>query len=248
MNAAANDRMIDTLKDILGPGAVITDETERAFYSTDVYSAPPAPCAAVIQPDDVATLAKAIGAATQAGYAVVGRGGGMSYTNGYAPKRADTITVDVASLNKIIEISAEGMYITVQAGVTWKQIYDALNPLGLRLPFFGTFSGIKATVGGGLSQGALFMGTARYGQGADIVLGLEVVLADGVRLNHPAKPLTIAQTLFNSAADGVTYEAQVVLTFNAPGRTGMVEKLELLREQAGTDIRPAAQFDKPSAA
>lgn len=72
--------------------------------------------------------------------------------------------------------------------------------------------------------------------------------ADGVRINHPAKPLTIAQTLFNSAADGVTYEAQVVLTFNAPGRTGMVEKLELLREQAGTDIRPAAQFDKPSAA
>ena len=46
----------------------------------------------------------------------------------------------------------------------------------------------------------------------------------------------------------VTYEAQVVLTFNAPGRTGMVEKLELLREQAGTDIRPAAQFDKPSVA
>ena len=71
--------------------------------------------------------------------------------------------------------------------------------------------------------------------------------ADGVRLNHPAKPLTIAQTLFNSAADGVHFEAQVVLTFNAPGRTGMVEKLQLLREQAGNDIRPAAQFDKPAA-
>ncbi len=178
---AANDRIVDTLKEILGAEAVITDDAERAFYSTDVYSAPPAPSAAVIRPKDVASLAKAIGAATQAGYAVIGRGGGMSYTNGYAPRRADTITVDVAALNKIIEISAEGMYITVQAGVTWKQIYDALNPLGLRLPFFGTFSGIKATVGGGLSQGALFMGTARYGQGADILLGLEVVLADGTR-------------------------------------------------------------------
>ena len=52
---------------------------------------------------------------------------------------------------------------------------------------------------------------------------------------------------FNSAADGVHFEAQVVLTFNAPGRTGMVEKLQLLREQAGNDIRPAAQFDKPAA-
>ncbi|HWU04172.1 MAG TPA: FAD-binding oxidoreductase, partial [Novosphingobium sp.] len=59
------------------------------------------------------------------------------------------------------------------------QIYEALKPLGLRLPFFGTFSGRGATVGGGLSNGALFLGTARYGTAAEAVVGLEVVLADG---------------------------------------------------------------------
>ncbi len=180
MNADSprNDRLVDELKNILGADAVITDAADRAYYSSDVYSAG-ATCAAAIRPKDVASLSKAIAATTKAGYALIGRGGGMSYTNGYTPVREDTVTVDVGALNRIIEINESDMYITVEAGVTWKQIYDALKPKGLRLPFFGTFSGMVATVGGGLSQGSLFMGTARYGQGADIVLGLEVVLADG---------------------------------------------------------------------
>ncbi|MBL8631267.1 MAG: FAD-binding oxidoreductase, partial [Rhodospirillaceae bacterium] len=173
-----NDRLVDQLKEILGPEAVITDQAEREYYSADVYAAGET-IAAAIRPKDVPSLAKAIKAATSSGYAVIGRGGGMSYTSGYTPVRADTVTVDVGALNRIIEINEADMYITVEAGVTWKQIYEALKPKGLRLPFFGTFSGMVATVGGGLSQGSLFMGTARYGQGADIVLGLEVVLADG---------------------------------------------------------------------
>ena len=74
------------------------------------------------------------------------------------------------------------MFITVEAGVTWKRIHEALAPFGLRLPFYGTFSGARATVGGGLSNGALFHGTARHGTGADGVLGLELVLADGTLL------------------------------------------------------------------
>lgn len=181
MNADAqhrNDRLVERLVEILGKDAVITDAAERRFYSADVYSEGEH-CAAAIKPKDVTTLAKAIGATVSSGYAVIGRGGGMSYTNGYTPVRADTVTVDVGAMNRILEINEADMYITVEAGVTWKQIYEALKPKGLRLPFFGTFSGSRATVGGGLSQGALFMGTARYGQGADIVLGLEVVLADG---------------------------------------------------------------------
>ena len=55
----------------------------------------------------------------------------------------------------------------------------AVLPRGLRLPFFGTFSGACATVGSGVANGALFFGTARYGTAADCTLGLEVALADG---------------------------------------------------------------------
>ena len=75
--------------------------------------------------------------------------------------------LDLSELNRIISINEDYLVITVEAGVSWQQIWDALTPRGLRSPFFDTISGSRATVGGGLSNGALFMGTARYGSAAD---------------------------------------------------------------------------------
>lgn len=175
---AKNDRLIETLTDILGADQVITDEAERAYYAADVYSVGVTPALA-IRPTDKHKCAEAVAAATREGYAVVPRGGGMSYTGGYRPVREDTVTLDTTGMNKIIEVNEEDLYITVEAGVTWYQIYQELKPRGLRLPMFGTFSGMKATVGGGLSNGALFMGTGRYGTAAEMVQCMEVVLADG---------------------------------------------------------------------
>jgi D-lactate dehydrogenase (cytochrome) len=170
------------------------DVEQRRAASSDVYSAGLL-VDAVICPRDRERLARAVGAAAAAGFALVARGGGMSYTGGYLAERAGTIVVDTSGLDRIIEISPDDLYITVEAGVTWKAIYEALKPLGLRLPFFGTFSGAQATVGGGLSNGALFLGSARFGTAADCLLSMEVALADGTLLRtgqagfrHVAKP------------------------------------------------------------
>jgi len=176
--AADRDQLLAGLTQAVGAEHLFTDLEERRFYSTDLYSEG-ATCAAAVRPLDRESLARAVGLATAAGYAVIPRGGGLTYVGGYTPDREETVAVDVSALNRIVEINETDMYITVEAGVTWKQIYDALKPLGLRLPYFGTFSGAKATVGGGLSNGALFLGTGRYGSAADIVLGLQVALADG---------------------------------------------------------------------
>ena len=172
------DQLVGQLVDILGADDVLTSHEERRFYSSDVYSLAPL-AAAVIRPRDSQTLARAVSAATSAGFAIAPRGGGMSYTNGYVPIHENTVMVDMGSMNKIIEINESDMYVTAEAGVTWAQLYEAIKPTGLRLPFFGTFSGVRATVGGGMANGALFMGTARYGTAGDNVLGLEVVTANG---------------------------------------------------------------------
>ena len=68
--------------------------------------------------------------------------------------------------------------------------------------------------------------------------------ANSLKLNHPTKPLSIAQTLFNSLSDGCHYEAIVSLTF-APGRTGMAPALENLQQSASGDVKPTGLFDKP---
>lgn len=154
------------------------DAEQLALVSSDVYSEG-VRAVAVIAPRDKQRCAAIIGVLTAAGHPIVARGGGMSYTGGYLPTREGTVVIDTSRLNRIVEINAEDLYVTCEAGVTWKQLYHALAPLGLRLPFFGTFSGAQATIGGGLSNGALFLGTARYGTGADCMLGMEIALADG---------------------------------------------------------------------
>jgi D-lactate dehydrogenase (cytochrome) len=220
------------LEPIVGSDGLIIDPEQREALSADIYSAG-ATCAAVLRPADRHALAQAIGLVTTAGYAVIPRGGGMTYTGGYTPPHEHSVIVDTSRLDRIVEISAEDMFITVEAGVTWKQIHEALVPHHLRLPFFGTFSGARATVGGGLSNGALFHGTARYGTGADGVLGLEVVLADGSMLKtgqagfggrpfyRTYGPDLTGLFLHDCGALGVKVEASLRL-IRAPTHTGFV--------------------------
>lgn len=176
--AALDDATRDALRACLGADGVVLDPVERAACSTDVYSAG-ATCAAVLRPADRESLASALPIAARAGYALIARGGGLTYTGGYTPPHERTLVVDLARLDRIVEIAADDMYVTVEPGVTWKSLYEALAPLGLRLPCFGTFSGSGATVGGGMSNGALWFGTARWGTAADALLALEVLLPDG---------------------------------------------------------------------
>lgn len=170
--------LLAQLRALLGGEAVRTDAGTLAVAASDLYAAGPAPLAVVVPatPDGVAP---AVRLCTAAGVAVVPRGGGLSYTGGYTGVDRPFVLVDLARLDRIEQIAADDRYVVVQAGVTWKQLNAALAPLGLRTPYFGTFSGAGATVGGGLSHGALFFGSARHGSAADNVLALELVTADG---------------------------------------------------------------------
>jgi len=171
-------RLIAALRDRLGDERVVVDEAQRELMSGDFYSQGEI-CTAVIRPADTQMLVDAARTVTAAGFALIPRGGGMTYTSGYTPENRESVVVDLADLRGIVNFDARNMTVTVRAGTTWETLYAELEPHGLRLPFFGTFSGRRATVGGGLSNGAVFFGTARYGSAADQVLGLEVVCADG---------------------------------------------------------------------
>lgn len=167
---------------ILGADQVILDEGARTLLSTDLSFRPTSIAAAVIRPRDVEALSEAVAATTKAGFAILARGGGMSYTSGYTPKHERTVLVDMTGLDQIEEINTDDMYVTVQSGCTWKKLHEALQPLGVRTPYSGPLSGAYATVGGALSQNSLFHGSGVYHTAAESVLGLKVVLADGALL------------------------------------------------------------------
>ncbi len=178
--AATGNSLLDALA--ASGTELLSDAASLNFFAHDVFDRG-ADLAAVVRPTDTAQLAAVVAAATRAGHAVVARGGGMSYTGGYTQDMPGAVLVDTGAMDRILDINATDMTVTVEAGCTWAKLYDALKPLGLRTPFWGTLSGLKATVGGGMSQNCLFWGSARHGSGPQSCLALTVVLADGTVLD-----------------------------------------------------------------
>ena len=170
--------VFNTLKGIVGADNVIEDIGEREYFSQDYYKKAE-PVAAVITPQTVESLASAVKNLSDAGVAMFPRGGGYSYTDAYLPTRSPGVCIDTRSLNKIVHVDQEDMYVTVEAGCTWAQLEDHLKPLGLRTPFWGPLSGLNGTLGGGISQGSASLGSGKYGLSGESVLNVDVVLADG---------------------------------------------------------------------
>jgi FAD/FMN-containing dehydrogenase len=176
--ATAPGGLLERLAAQIGPDHVLADAASRRLGAQDVYGQGVEPIA-IVRPGTVEELATTVRAITDAGCAVVARGGGLSYTDGYLPVRAATVTVDTARLDRIVTLDPRDRYVTVECGVTWKSLAEALAPHGLRTPYWGPLSGLRATVGGALSQGSIFLGSGLHGPVQESLLGLEVVLADG---------------------------------------------------------------------
>lgn len=167
---------------LLSAEQVSRDDRVRQLYGQDVWARSPKKPYLIVSPRSVPDLAKAVPAVTRAGFAAVPRGGGMSYTGGFAVEEENTVLFDLTQMDRILEINEEDMTVTVEAGVTWHTLYEALKAKGLRTPFWGPLSGLTSTIGGGLSQNNAFFGAGAYGPTADSVTSLTVILADGTIL------------------------------------------------------------------
>jgi FAD/FMN-containing dehydrogenase len=177
-NQSESHDVLNRLYEALGRDYVITDDADREFYAMDVYSFRELPIA-VVQPgsqEDVIAVAKI---ASETGTALVPRGGGASYTDAYLPNTPRSLLVDTSRMNRILEINSEDMYVTVEPGITWAEMTQALTGQGLRTPFWGPFSGLAATVGGSMSQNSVSLGSGTFGISADSVVSFEVVLPGG---------------------------------------------------------------------
>jgi FAD/FMN-containing dehydrogenase len=186
---ATTDTVIPQLVQLLGAGHVLTDPEELEYHAMDAYSIRSLPIA-VVRPGTVAELQEVVRIAAAHGIALAPRGGAASYTDAHLPSRPDSLIVDTERLDRIVEINEQDMYVVVEPGVTWHDLWQALSPRRLRASFWGPFSGLKATVGGSASQNAASLGSGNYGITADAILGFEVVLASGELLStgSAAKP------------------------------------------------------------
>lgn len=176
----------EALRIALGDQVVSTDPRLMELYGQDIWTVGRRPVA-VLSPADTAGLSYALAECDRLGLAVVPRGGGMSYTGGYVSDAGPVALIDLSRMDRVLNVDADAMTVTVEAGCTWKTLWETLKPKGLRTPFWGPLSGVSSTIGGGLSQLNAIFGAGHWGTTSESVVGLTVVLADGLLISTGAR-------------------------------------------------------------
>jgi FAD/FMN-containing dehydrogenase len=104
--------------------------------------------------------------------------GGLTNLVGSTETNGDEVVISTERLNKIEETDSSSRSMTVQAGVILEHIHEAAQEHQLMFPLnFGAKG--SAQIGGIISTNAGGLRVLKYGMTRNLVLGLEVVLADG---------------------------------------------------------------------
>jgi FAD/FMN-containing dehydrogenase len=172
---------LEHLRNALGPAAVLTGDAISPRHHTDWTRHAPACPAALLLPSSTEQVAAALRICNAAGQSVVPQGG-MTGLAGAAVPRASDIALSLDKLRGIEEIDSAAATLTVRAGTTLQEIQQAAEEAGL---LFALDLGARGScqIGGNIATNAGGNAVIRYGMTRDLVLGLEVVLADGTVLN-----------------------------------------------------------------
>ncbi len=169
--------LIDRLAAIVGDVNVITSATAAAPYLTDWRGRYTGSALCVVRPASTAELAAVVAACAAHGTPIVPQGGNTGLVGGATP-RGGEVVVGLTRLKRIRGIDRDNATLTVEAGCTLQTVQEAAAEDGFLYPLSLAAEG-TATIGGTLSTNAGGVQVLRYGNARDLVLGVEVVLADG---------------------------------------------------------------------
>lgn len=119
------------------------------------------------------------------GQAIIVFGGRTNLVGGTETKGHELI-ISMEKMNKIIELDEASRTMSVEAGVILENVHIAAHDAQLLFPLnFGAKG--SAQLGGIIASNAGGLRVVRYGMTRNLVLGLEVVLADGTVLSSMKK-------------------------------------------------------------
>jgi len=157
--------------DHFNPAAAIASISKNPLVVNDVTGLNPVSVALIIKPKTELDITDAIMATT--GPISIG---GARYSMGGQIAFPDSLHLDMREYNKVISLDKDNRLITVQPGITWREVQQAIDPHELSIRIMQDFNNF--TVGGSLSVNA----HGRYANEGPIinsVRGIRIALADG---------------------------------------------------------------------
>jgi len=220
--------LLARLQQALPSDALLTGEDLKG-RTEDWRRQRPTRATVLLRPTTTAQVSKALALCHAAGQTVITQGGLTGLVHGVDSSESDVI-LSLERMRKIESIDSVQRVASVEAGVTLQQLQEAADEHGLAFPLDLGARG-SATLGGNASTNAGGNRVLRFGMMREMVLGLEVVLADG----------TVIPAMNRLIKNNSGYDLKH-LFIGAEGTLGVVTRLVLrLREKpARQDVAFAA--------
>jgi FAD/FMN-containing dehydrogenase len=171
--------MLSEFQNALGENAVLSDPSDMQPYLREWRGLFHGKALAVVRPATTQQVSDAVKLACSHGLKIIPQGGNTGLVGGQmADDDKNHIILSTDRLNAIRNVDPEGNSITVEAGVVLERIQQAASEADRFFPLSLGSQG-SCQIGGNISSNAGGTGVLAYGNTRDLVLGLEVVLADG---------------------------------------------------------------------
>ena len=168
--------VLRAIRELVGPKGWIEEASALEPYLREERGLFRGRCAAVVRPASTEEVARVVALCAEAGVPVVPHGGNTGLVGGGVPRGG--VVLSTARLDRIRAVDPLNRTMTVEAGVILADVQAAADQAGALFPLSLGAEG-SCRIGGNLATNAGGTNVLRYGNARDLVLGLEVVLADG---------------------------------------------------------------------
>jgi D-lactate dehydrogenase (cytochrome) len=152
-----------------------TAQAVREHHGTDVSPFDAAPPDCVVFPTTTEEVAEIVRLCAQHRVPIIAYGAGTSL-EGHILAVQGGVSLDLTGMNRVLAVNSDDLSVTVEAGVTRKQLNAEIKDTGL---FFPIDPGADASLGGMAATRASGTNAVRYGTMRENVLGLTIVTAEG---------------------------------------------------------------------
>ena len=171
-----SERLLATLTERFGARHVRTDAEALAPHLVESRGLYRGHALALVEPGTTEEVAFAVRACAEARVPVTAQGGNTGLVGGGVPFGG--IVLSLNRLDRLRAVDPLGATMTVEAGMILADVQAAAAEAGMLFPLSWAAEG-TARIGGGIATNAGGLAVLAYGNARDLVLGLEVVLADG---------------------------------------------------------------------